>query len=431
LQHKFLDQKAIWSFDADYAKTQRIQDNHFENQFFQANGSLGSETESLLNEQQADLTITAFRTDVSYRFTDQTKLEVGWSYSDTPLDFDNNFFQILASSLTKDDFFSNQLNYEERIQAAYGSFHFRYLGIQFQTGLRLESTNANVDQRDGQPNNKLKYTNLFPSIFLTKAFAKKHQLNINFGRRIDRPNYIDLSPYRRFISYYTHIAGNPTVSPQFTNTYALNYTFLPKNINVNVNYNRTVDLLSFLPSQNDSTRIELVKRTNIDRRDQWSLSFSTPFNIWSNSNGQVNINLLSTTFNGAQVDYSRPNNRFSYTLNANQRLRVGELFNLNLAFQYFSKAFYGFILAQDRWQLNLALSKKVWKQRMHLQIGVDDMFNQNFFLGHLEYNNLDVRFDNRWESRMIKASIRFNVGDQGSRPFSGKSGQAEARLKRL
>ena len=81
---------------------------------------------------------------------------------------------------------------------------------------------------------------LFPSVFLTQKLNDDQNLQLNYTRRIDRPSFLQLSPYTDYSDSLNLSRGNPNLKPQFTNSlemaYQLNYqknTFLaPYIINI-------------------------------------------------------------------------------------------------------------------------------------------------------------------------------------------------------
>ena len=87
---------------------------------------------------------------------------------------------------------------------------------------------------------------LFPSVFLTQKLNDDQSLQLNYTRRIDRPSFLQLSPYTDYSDSLNLSRGNPNLKPQFTNSfemsYQLNYqknTFLSS-----VYYKYTTDLIT-------------------------------------------------------------------------------------------------------------------------------------------------------------------------------------------
>lgn len=56
---------------------------------------------------------------------------------------------------------------------------------------------------------KMIIQNLFPTAYIGYSPNDKNQFVINYGRRIERPDYSDLNPFYYFIDKYTYEVGNP------------------------------------------------------------------------------------------------------------------------------------------------------------------------------------------------------------------------------
>ena len=60
---------------------------------------------------------------------------------------------------------------------------------------------------------------------MTYALRKKHQLSLNYNRRVNRPNFRDLSPAVEVNDPCLYERGNPELKPDFTNTIELGWLY--------------------------------------------------------------------------------------------------------------------------------------------------------------------------------------------------------------
>ena len=65
---------------------------------------------------------------------------------------------------------------------------------------------------------------LFPSVFLSQKLGGKQELQANFSRRINRPNFFQLIPYTDRTDTLNITRGNPDLVPEFTNSFELSYS---------------------------------------------------------------------------------------------------------------------------------------------------------------------------------------------------------------
>ncbi|MDB5233936.1 MAG: TonB-dependent receptor, partial [Hymenobacter sp.] len=122
------------------------------------------------------------------------------------------------NNLVRDPARSNRFRYDENINAAYINFNRTLPKWTLQAGLRAEQTVAegqqDVIQAGVEPGFSRNYFQLFPSATAKHTLSENHELDLSLSRRIDRPSYNQLNPFRAYIDATTYGAGNPSLLPQ-------------------------------------------------------------------------------------------------------------------------------------------------------------------------------------------------------------------------
>ncbi len=93
----------------------------------------------------------------------------------------------------------------------------------YQIGARLENVEVKADTNQERSFTD-KYTQIYPSAFVTYNLNEKDQLQASFSRRVDRPGLQQVNPIREWSTPLISSFGNQTLVPQFTNSFELNYT---------------------------------------------------------------------------------------------------------------------------------------------------------------------------------------------------------------
>ncbi|MEI9807493.1 MAG: outer membrane beta-barrel family protein [Bacteroidota bacterium] len=159
---------------------------------------------------------------------DGAKFEAGIKTSFVNTDNNAVYDNLVDGQRILDSARSNHFIYDENINAAYANYS-RKLGKKWngQFGLRVENTNAKGRsggyEFDAAQNKfivsdktfKRNYTQLFPTAYLQYAANETNSFVINYGRRINRPDYESLNPFIHFLDRYTFEQGNPNLKPQF------------------------------------------------------------------------------------------------------------------------------------------------------------------------------------------------------------------------
>ncbi|MCL1943380.1 MAG: TonB-dependent receptor [Candidatus Azobacteroides sp.] len=140
----------------------------------------------------------------------------------------NNDIQVydLGSGVPVNDL--NQTNkflYDENIQAVYASGNAQSGKWTVQVGLRAENTQFKGHSVTMDTVFKKSYLEFFPTAHLTYQYNEKSGFYAEYGRRINRPNFDQLNPFRFYTSPYFYYAGNPELRPFYTHNLSSGYTY--------------------------------------------------------------------------------------------------------------------------------------------------------------------------------------------------------------
>jgi len=163
--------------------------------------------------------------DYTNPITDKSKFEMGGRMTIRKVDNKNDFFRIdgMGNAL-RDDSLSVNYNSTDKVYAAYATYSNQPKNFGYQLGLRVESS----DYLGHLPSKKQDFhinfpISLFPSVFLTNKMKNDQELQLNYSRRINRPNFFQLYPYTDFSDSLNISRGNPNLQPEFTNSLELSY----------------------------------------------------------------------------------------------------------------------------------------------------------------------------------------------------------------
>jgi len=141
--------------------------------------------------------------------------ETNVDYSSTGLSFNSNG---VLSPTPNTDFV-----YGMDIYSAYATFGQNREKWSYQVGLRVEDVEVKADTNAVRSFTD-SYTEIYPSAFLTYTPSEKNQFQISTSRRVDRPGLSQVNPIREWSTPLISSFGNPSLVPQFTNSYEANYT---------------------------------------------------------------------------------------------------------------------------------------------------------------------------------------------------------------
>jgi outer membrane receptor protein involved in Fe transport len=240
----------------------------------------------------------------------------------------------------------SQTNYEskDQVYAAYAAYSRQAGKFGYQLGLRAESSIYEGRLlKTGETFNIDFPVSLFPSIFVSQKLTETQSLQLNYSRRINRPNFWQLTPITDSSDRLNPSKGNPGLRPEFTNSFELSYekTFQNRgNFLASIYYKHTTDLITRFQERgvgsggetvalttfinaNSSyvTGLELTSRNNFTK--WWE--FTPNFNIYTSD---VDINIKG------EPDQPRLT---SYFVKVNNTFKLPKNFTIQLSGDYQSK----------------------------------------------------------------------------------------------
>lgn len=244
---------------------------------------------------------------------------------------------------------SNQFSYVDYVHAAYASFSqkVKKANFNYQVGLRLESSKYDGEQAGKTERFQNQFPlALFPSLFLSKSIKEKQDLQLNYSRRINRPNFFQLLPNTDYSDIFNFQTGNPNLKPEFTNSLELTYqktygdknnTFLAtlfgKQTNNLISRYQNFDKLG---DSQDSAVITTWVNANKSYAAGVELVFRNTVAKWWEIN--YNINVYYSKIDGSTILPQLKNERTSYTIKLNNSFRLGKGWSMQLSGDYNSRS---------------------------------------------------------------------------------------------
>lgn len=417
------------SADADYAQYENASDFRFEtNHYF--NDGTPSYTELATDKQPASINIRSFKIDYVKQFANKMKIEAGGKTSFVKTDNDVQYFNYINDAAMIDTGKTNHFNYTENINAVYLNWagEFKKFGIQL--GLRGEQTIADGEQAIHNTSFKHNYFDLFPSAFITYSFSEKHQSRMSYSRRVDRPQYGQLNPFRYFIDPYNFFEGNPDLNPQFTHVFELSHNFM-RMYSIGVNYSHTVDAMTQIAKQIDSTHTTSLSTENLSTSDNYGITMSIPLHLtswWESSN---NLNLYSNEYKGISSVGAVDKRLTTFSFNSYNTFVLPAGWSFELSGYYNTAALYGTTISNPIGCVSAGIGKRFGKDRFQIRANINDIFHTEVTTSVIQYQNIDVDFKRVYDSQFIRLHLSYNFGKKTVARARQRSTGAEAEQNRI
>ncbi len=226
-QNFFLDNEGLSStYNFDY-KREFKKDGH--NIELELNYNEGENTEIAVFEfEGGGSTFTSYRDDVANDnsnttinldyvnpLSEKSKLELGAEVRKRETD---NTYKTSNLNLENANYI-----YDNNIYSFYTTYGQTFDKWSYQLGARLEQYDVEAIL-DGTKIFEDDYLTVYPTAYLTYTITDKKTLQVNYGRRVDRPSLSQVNPVREFSTPRITGVGNPELDPQFTSSIEFNYT---------------------------------------------------------------------------------------------------------------------------------------------------------------------------------------------------------------
>lgn len=337
-------------------------------------------------------------------------IEAGIKYSRS--DTQNN---IRYDTLSVNDRFvfdserSNMFSYKEKIWAGYISYRQKIGKLQVSGGLRLENTGSISDAVSKDSVVSRNYLEWLPSFSTTYTFNKSNELSLSYSRKMTRPVFSQLNPFRVYFSPLNYWIGNPYLQPSFTSQIKLTYRY--KNWVTSFTAGKEKDVMTRYPLYNPKTNVLEYLGTNLPYRKFASLETSFPLKItqWWNINSQ---------FTGYYNDEFRPYQDeifalkvYSYEVRVNQVFSLPKGYTVNLFANYESKTGNSLYIIKPRYTVDLSVQKSWFGNTLNTKISYNNIFdsyNQQLEFRHKQI--MDNRLTHWWDSNRLIVSIGYSFG---------------------
>ncbi|PJJ54688.1 TonB-dependent receptor domain-containing protein [Hymenobacter chitinivorans] len=361
--------------------------------------------QQLRNDQNTAIELQNVRLDYVWPLLRGTKLGLGVKTSRADIESDLQLTAGQQSSLGRADSF----RYSEQIHAGYGQLDGSGKSWSWQAGLRAEQTRTSATSLADNHTVARNYTQLFPSLSVDRSLTKAVALNAAYSRRIDRPSYQDLNPSIVYLDPYTSQRGNSFLKPQFTNSYKLGLLY-NKQPFLLVGYSRTHDAISLVTATEDSAIYSTT--ANLDRLDRYSATLNLPLNLGKLLTGYAGVNVFYNQYLSQYLGSTYRTGRTAATFYGQANVKLPAHLSFEASGYFQTSGLNGLIRFRSFGALNLGVQKTLLQERATLRLAMNDVLFTAKQRGTIRYQALDVDFLSYGESRQVRLSFSYKLGNQ-------------------
>ncbi|MDN3667173.1 outer membrane beta-barrel protein [Algibacter miyuki] len=305
--------------------------------------------------------------------------------------------------------------YDETNLAIYGSYSKDWNRWSLKTGVRVEHTNIKGNSLSTNETNKSDYIKLFPTFHLLHVINENNEVYASYNKRISRPRYEQLNPFKLYLSDNSYTTGDPNLKPEIDDNFILGYTLKGK-YTFEVYYRNEKNPSTEIWFQDNDSKLLKNINTNLDKGVSYGLDFMTYTPVISN----WNVYALSSLFYYENHFSALESNNALYTTDKwSLYLQIVNYFSFlkdrsltaDVMLNYISPIVDGPREISNRTGLDINFRKTFWDNRASLSVGVSDIFNTQNFTQTTKYLNQDILLNSKMENRLFTVGFNYKFGN--------------------
>jgi hypothetical protein len=297
----------------------------------------------------------------------------------------------------------------------YVSYSKEWDSWKLNAGLRGEYTDVEGISRSLGAVNTQEYFELFPMAQIEKKIDDNNTIGLSYVRRLERPRYQSLNPFKYFLNEHNYNGGNPNLVPGIDDKIMFSYNYKNK-LFLDAYYIDSKDRLSILTYQDNETSTLRNIDANLMSEFQYSFdaTFVSSLLSWWYVSAYTSTFYMENEFmalESVQDTYSNSAFGFFSQIYNSLTLTKDKSFTGDVTLYYLSNIIYGSYDYKDQFSLSCSLRKELWDKKASITIGVDDIFDTYNVPVVSRYYNQDNSYFAQPESRFFKLGFKYSFGN--------------------
>ncbi|PBI85732.1 hypothetical protein BSF41_37090 [Flavobacterium sp. ACN2] len=406
------DSKKKLSFDVDYFNYSSKFDRDFIANNYNPDMEFIDVNQAGRNISNQDIDNWSFKADMEHPF-ETFNLSYGAKMSFTNSISDVVFYNTITGTPELDPSQSNQFKYTENNQAFYINGD-KKLNEKWnlQMGLRLENTQTSGFSETMNQENVNDYLKLFPTFYASYKKNENNTFSLNYGKRINRPRFDLLNPFRVYINSNSYSEGNPFLKPSFSDNFELAHSY-KEVLRTSIFVNAITNGYGVVFTSNPETNTQIVTRENYYKGLNYGLgeSYSASFADWWQSENTL-------YFLGAKTEFVKdinatPSNSLQIDFTTNNTFILGKSSKLQIDFNYSSPFKSGLYEIGYASSFDIGFKQDLLNKTLQIAFLANDIFNTSYLKDFTSVvNGVKQVYSQNESNRFVRLSLVYNFGNK-------------------
>lgn len=353
---------------------------------------------------------------------ESTKFEAGFQSTFRTITDNYQVNELINNTEIPDPDFTNNFKYHEVIHGVYADFGSKVGQFAYQAGMRVEYSDVESGLKVDDETNNREYTNFFPSAFIGYDFQDQSGIQLSYSRRIERPTFLDLTPFFTLRDRRNIWRGNPNIRPEFTHAIELGYLKYWKKgtLSAIAYFRKTDDVIKRIQrvdEQFPETTITQAENLRIKRNYGIEFTYNLVLSKFWQLNGDMNFfhSFSEGTYEHQGEDVYVGGKSFSLQSKTISRFTFWDKLNSQLTLSYTAPRTTTQGVNRATIALDFAASIDVAKDKGTITFNISDIFNSRRRRSFSEDETFFSEDNFLWQSRAFVLSFHYRLNQHKKR----------------
>ncbi|WEK17603.1 MAG: TonB-dependent receptor [Candidatus Pedobacter colombiensis] len=408
-EHAFKGEDHKLRLEFNVTHSPEIEDNHYTNTYrFPV---IPDQLDNTIIKQTSDNKHVSLS--YEYPISEQSKIEAGYDgqFNKQDLDFYGAEFDNRSQQFVTDINKTNRFIYYENVHAIYGTISKEAKKIGVMIGLRGEYSDINsklITNNTAIPNH---YFKIYPTLHFTYKIKDNKEMQLNYSRRVRRPEGDNLNPFAEYADPTNIKVGNPYLLPEIIHSVEIGYQWRKNGISImpgiyyRYTYNRFTSVTTPL---NDSVLVTRQQNLANDQAIGADVVFSGNFNDKLNLNFTPNI--FYNQIDASNLGYSNKKSTIAWAANLNATYAITKGTSLQINSNYKSTRLTPQGKYLPSFVMNCGAKQDLLGKKGAIYFTVSDLFKSQRQEINLQGPLLTQHVLTKSNSRIIYLGLSYNFG---------------------
>jgi len=408
-QHDFAKEDHTLRLEVNASDTPQTEDAHFV-EHWRTPAKPDPASHILLRQTEREGHVSL---DYTNPVNEESKLEAGYALELHHQDIrsDAESLDVVQAQFFPDPARTYRFRLDQAIHAVYGTYQRSMGKYSVLGGLRGEYATVKSDLVTGGLPFTDTYSGFYPTLHLAYQATASGQIQLNYSRRIRRPESDDLNPFPEYTDPYNIDSGNPRLKPESIHSIELGYRLREERFSFEptIYYrDRHNGFTRVTQAINDSTFLRTMANLASDRSAGLEpvLTMSLGRTLQANLNG----NVFYEQIDASNIGYSSKRSVVSWSGTFRVTVTPRPATMVELSSSYRSTRLTPQGDSRPSFVLNMGARQNLYRERFSLTLAVSDLLRTQRQDTRLDVSGIQQRVTNRRDSQIVYAGLTYHYG---------------------